>query len=119
MDKLNQIKVINEENNYDHYLIEIPEEENFWNFCKGVPDCRSQVSFLVPAVSGLAGYNGYNDKTMRNEKVFGFQDKTTYGYGSYYDQNDTEACEYAGVMGRITIKLNDENKILKIIESCD
>ena len=58
-------------------------------------------------------------KTMRDKKVFGFKGKTTYGYSSYYDQKDLEACEYFGVKGRITIKLNDENKILKIIEVCN
>tara|TARA_B100001059_G_scaffold236807_1_gene290690 strand:- start:15735 stop:17453 length:1719 start_codon:yes stop_codon:yes gene_type:complete len=92
------------------YLVEIPEDQlSFWQYCKWVSDCRSQVSFLIPAIANKPAYNGYNDETMRNKKVFGFKRIDVYGYGNYYKQPDLSACEYRNVKGLITIKLEKKD----------
>ena len=109
---------ISNRSNLENFLVEIPENQSsFWKYCKWVSDCRSQVSFLIPAITNMAAYNGYNDKTMRNKKVFGHNKIGTYGYNSYYHQADLSACQYNNIQGLITVELND--KIIQInIEKC-
>ena len=104
---------------YRDFIIYIPEDQQaFWQNSNGYNDRRFWVPFLIPALSGLPAFRGYDHNIMNEQKVFNWRPKGSYGYQVYYSGDSLLPCEKDVYVGIITIR-ESSGVIGSIVDYCN